>query len=53
MSVSCQSVYTITLNTMRKIMVVTVGYMIPGPTAFRTALMSFVAWAMRSPVGVL
>ena len=31
---------------------VSVGYMIPGPSALRTALMSFVASAISSPVGV-
>ncbi len=32
---------------------VSVGYMMPGPSAFRTALMSFVASAISSPVGVV
>ena len=52
MSVNRQSLKNIIDSTIRSVMNVSVGYMMPGPTALRTELMSFVACAIRSPVGV-
>ena len=40
------------LSVMENVMSVSSGYMMPGPRTFLTAPMSFVACAMRSPVGV-
>ena len=47
-----QSVVTITAMASRKVMLVSVQYMMPGPSIMRTAFRSLVARAMMSPVRV-